>query len=229
MKCDSPQSYCKHRDWAERQRVSLHSPGTRTCVIGHFCATSLIRWQNSIRLVCLALAFCSLQRRGDVLQAVVGFAVDRARAVPYYSVDWGSPQAGGAIDQGDILIDGGNSFFLDTERRARELDAVGLRFLGTGVSGGEKGALTGPAIMPGGVLGAYQQVEPIFVSIAAQVPDGPCCAYMGPGGAGQVGYQGKADHIDDEDTDRRRRGSGAAEPLDLRQARGEGQGCLRLP
>jgi 6-phosphogluconate dehydrogenase len=85
---------------------------------------------------------------------------------------------------GDILIDGGNSFFKDTDRRGKELEAAGLRFLGVGVSGGEEGALHGPSIMPGGPEDAYRAVEPILTAIAAKVHDGPCCAYMGKGGAG---------------------------------------------
>src|SRR5438445_7606234 len=72
------------------------------------------------------------------------------------------------LETGDILIDGGNSFFMDTRRRAAQLEAVGLRYLGTGVSGGEEGALHGPSMMPGGTPEAYGQVEPILTRIAAQ-------------------------------------------------------------
>lgn len=85
---------------------------------------------------------------------------------------------------GDLLIDGGNSLFTDTERRVQEMQAAGLRFLGTGVSGGEEGALHGPSIMPGGSEEAYKIVEPIFTKIAAQVDGTPCCTYIGDGGAG---------------------------------------------
>jgi 6-phosphogluconate dehydrogenase len=88
------------------------------------------------------------------------------------------------LQPGDIVIDGGNSFFMDTRRRAAELEATGLRFLGTGVSGGEEGALHGPSIMPGGTPEAYEQVEPIFTRIAAQVEGEPCCTYIGTDGAG---------------------------------------------
>jgi 6-phosphogluconate dehydrogenase len=88
------------------------------------------------------------------------------------------------LEEGDILIDGGNSYFLDTERRARDLAAAGLRFVGMGVSGGEEGALHGPSIMPGGDRRAFEALEPILVRIAAQVDDGPCTTYIGPGGAG---------------------------------------------
>jgi 6-phosphogluconate dehydrogenase len=99
------------------------------------------------------------------------------------------------LEKGDLLIDGGNSFFEDTIRRSQELAGRGILFIGTGVSGGEEGALRGPSIMPGGQLDAYKLVEPIFTKIAAHVDpqtgrqietkDGvPCCAYIGPDGAG---------------------------------------------
>jgi 6-phosphogluconate dehydrogenase len=90
-----------------------------------------------------------------------------------------------SLDPGDILIDGGNSFFRDTDRRSDELAAGGFQFMGTGVSGGEEGALRGPAIMPGGPRAAWDAVAPIFRAIAAKADDGePCVDYMGPRGAG---------------------------------------------
>ncbi|HLH74137.1 MAG TPA: NAD(P)-binding domain-containing protein, partial [Chloroflexota bacterium] len=85
---------------------------------------------------------------------------------------------------GDIVMDGGNSFYKDTNRRSKDLEAAGFHYFGVGVSGGEAGALNGPCIMPGGTREAYPLVEPILTTIAAQVVDGPCCAYMGPGSAG---------------------------------------------
>jgi 6-phosphogluconate dehydrogenase len=88
------------------------------------------------------------------------------------------------LDADDTLVDGGNSFFRDTQRRGRELADRGLRFLGVGVSGGEEGALTGPSIMPGGQREAYSNVEHVFTSIAAQVDGTPCCTHVGPDGAG---------------------------------------------
>jgi 6-phosphogluconate dehydrogenase len=88
------------------------------------------------------------------------------------------------LSQGDILIDGGNSFFLDTQRRNKELENSGIRFIGTGVSGGEEGALKGPSIMPGGQRDAYELVEPILTAISAKVNGDPCCTYIGPDGAG---------------------------------------------
>jgi 6-phosphogluconate dehydrogenase len=89
------------------------------------------------------------------------------------------------LEPGDILMDGGNSLFLDTERRSKALEAEGFNYIGTGVSGGEEGALWGPAIMPGGQPAAYQATAPIFRAIAAKAEDGePCVEYMGPRGAG---------------------------------------------
>jgi 6-phosphogluconate dehydrogenase len=88
------------------------------------------------------------------------------------------------LDKGDLLVDGGNSFFKDTARRAASLEAAGFLYIGTGVSGGEEGALNGPAIMPGGKREAYERVAPIFKRIAAHVGGEPCCAYIGDGGAG---------------------------------------------
>lgn len=88
------------------------------------------------------------------------------------------------LDKGDIIIDGGNAYFPDTQRRSKELEEKGLRFIGTGVSGGEEGALNGPAIMPGGQESAYKLVEPILTAISAKVEGDPCCTYIGPDGAG---------------------------------------------
>ena len=104
-------------------------------------------------------------------------------------------QAGAAVDAvisqliplleaGDILIDGGNSFYADTERRDAQLAAAGLRFVGAGVSGGEEGARKGPAIMPGGPASTWRVLQPIFEAIAAKVDGQPCVVHIGPGGAG---------------------------------------------
>ncbi|MEY3297690.1 MAG: 6-phosphogluconate dehydrogenase, decarboxylating [Cyanobacteriota bacterium] len=104
-------------------------------------------------------------------------------------------KAGGAVDavidqlrpllqEGDMIIDGGNSLYDDTERRTKDLESTGLRFIGMGVSGGEEGALNGPSLMPGGTRAAYDSIEPIVQKIAAQVDDGPCVTYIGPRGAG---------------------------------------------
>ena len=89
------------------------------------------------------------------------------------------------LEAGDILIDGGNSFFVDTDRRSDELASGGFHFVGAGVSGGEEGALRGPAIMPGGPKAAWDALAPILRAIAAKAEDGePCVAHMGPRGAG---------------------------------------------
>jgi 6-phosphogluconate dehydrogenase len=88
------------------------------------------------------------------------------------------------LDAGDVIIDGGNSLFTDTQRRCKELEAKGINFVGCGVSGGEEGALKGPSMMPGGTKKAWEVVAPIFTRIAAIVDGEPCCRYLGPDGAG---------------------------------------------
>jgi len=88
------------------------------------------------------------------------------------------------LDEGDIVIDGGNSLYTDTERRDAALAAKGLRFIGAGVSGGEEGARKGPSIMPGGPASTWQVMRPIFEAIAAKVDGEPCVMHIGPGGAG---------------------------------------------
>ena len=105
-------------------------------------------------------------------------------------------KAGAAVDEliaqltpllapGDILIDGGNSLYTDTIRRTHEVEARGLLYVGSGVSGGEEGALTGPSLMPGGSPAAWPHIKPIFQAICARTPEGdPCCDWMGEDGAG---------------------------------------------
>src|SRR3954454_2676616 len=91
------------------------------------------------------------------------------------------------LERGDILIDGGNTYYADTERRTKYVEGKGLLYVGTGVSGGEKGALKGPSMMPGGSSDAWPAVKPIFQAIAAKVGpknDIPCCEWVGPRGAG---------------------------------------------
>ncbi len=117
----------------------------------------------------------SLERpRRAMLMVKAGAAVDAtiAQLVPL-------------LEAGDIIIDGGNSHFDDTNRRMKELEAHGILFVGSGVSGGEEGALKGPSIMPGGANAAWEHVKPIFQGIAARAKDGaPCCEWMGEAGAG---------------------------------------------
>ena len=88
------------------------------------------------------------------------------------------------LEQGDVIIDGGNSLFTDTQRRCKDLEGRGIHFVGCGVSGGEEGALKGPSLMPGGPRESWEIIAPIFRKIAAQVDGEPCCRYMGPDGAG---------------------------------------------
>src|SRR4051794_26772428 len=88
------------------------------------------------------------------------------------------------MEKGDVIIDGGNSLFTDTQRRCKDLEGKGIHFVGMGVSGGEEGALKGPSLMPGGPRESWEIIAPIFRKIAAQVDGEPCCRYMGPDGAG---------------------------------------------
>jgi 6-phosphogluconate dehydrogenase len=88
------------------------------------------------------------------------------------------------LEEGDLLIDGGNSLYTDTERRVKDLESRSFGFIGMGVSGGAKGALEGPSMMPGGTKAAYDAIEALVRKMAAQVEDGPCVTYIGPGGAG---------------------------------------------
>lgn len=89
------------------------------------------------------------------------------------------------LERGDILIDGGNSLYTDTIRRTRKVEQAGMLYVGSGVSGGEEGALTGPSLMPGGSAAAWPHIKPIFQAICARTPEGePCCDWMGEDGAG---------------------------------------------
>ena len=125
---------------------------------------------------------------GETLEEFVA-ALERPRRI-IVMVKAGAPVDGviadlaPLLDEDDIIIDAGNSHFADTRRRTVECRERGLRFLGTGVSGGEEGALNGPSIMPGGSPEAYAEVAEVFTTIAAQVDGEPCCAYIGPDGAG---------------------------------------------
>ncbi len=115
-------------------------------------------------------------------------ALDRPRRiillVPSSAVEAAIASLKPGLDRGDLLIDLGNSFFGDTERRSAELEAQGLLFMGSGISGGEKGALRGPSIMPGGPPEAYALIAPAFEAIAARVNGEPCVTHLGPRGAG---------------------------------------------
>lgn len=88
------------------------------------------------------------------------------------------------LEEGDLLIDGGNSLYTDTERRVAELESKSFGYIGMGVSGGAKGALEGPSMMPGGTKSAYDAIEGLVTKMAAEVDDGPCVTYIGPGGSG---------------------------------------------
>src|SRR2546421_5424185 len=88
------------------------------------------------------------------------------------------------LEKGDVIVDGGNSLLTDTQRRFHDLEGKGIHYIGCGVSGGEEGAVEGPALMPGGSRDSWEIIAPIFRKIAAQVDGEPCCRYMGPDGAG---------------------------------------------
>ena len=90
------------------------------------------------------------------------------------------------LEEGDLLIDGGNSDYQDTERRVQQLESKSFGFIGMGVSGGAKGALEGPSMMPGGTKSSYDAIESLVSKMAAQVEDGPCVTYIGPGGSGHL-------------------------------------------
>ena len=90
------------------------------------------------------------------------------------------------LDDGDIVIEGGNSFYEDTRRREADYAAAGLRFFGVGVSGGEEGARFGPSLMPGGDAEAYERIRPVLEAIAATTDSGPCVTHVGPDGAGHL-------------------------------------------
>ena len=99
-------------------------------------------------------------------------------------VDMVIEQLASLLDEGDMILDGGNSYFEDTRRREKSLKAQGIYYFGTGVSGGEHGARFGPSIMPGGDESAYRHIAPVLEAVAAKAKGEPCCAYMGPDGAG---------------------------------------------
>jgi 6-phosphogluconate dehydrogenase len=93
-------------------------------------------------------------------------------------------EIGPLLEDGDIIVDGGNSFFQDTERRAKESESKPFDFVGMGVSGGEEGALWGPSLMPGGPAKAYKILEPMLIAISAKTEHGACVTHCGPGGSG---------------------------------------------
>jgi 6-phosphogluconate dehydrogenase len=152
-------------------RVALHNrtfERTRTLVAEHGHEGTFIASESVREFV------ASLQRpRAIIIMVKAGQPTDAviSELVPL-------------LDAGDIVIDCGNAHYTDTRRREHDLRAQGLHFVGSGVSGGEEGALNGPSIMPGGSAESYRTLGPIFESIAAQVDGTPCCVHVGPDGAG---------------------------------------------
>lgn len=139
-------------------------------------------------------AFMSVRAQGKQVKATYSLeelvkSLERPRRI-LVMVKAGAPvdavidQLKPLLEDDDVIIDGGNSLYEDTARRSRDLESQGLQFVGMGVSGGEEGALNGPSLMPGGQKAAYEALAPILTKIAAQVDDGPCVTYIGPGGAG---------------------------------------------
>jgi 6-phosphogluconate dehydrogenase len=144
----------------EKTKLFLENEAKGKAIIGEFSYSDLMKSLEKPRRILLMV------KAGQPVDDVI------AEITPY-------------LEKGDILIDGGNSHFMDTERRNVALSGEGFNFIGTGVSGGEEGALWGPSIMPGGQLEAWDALKSIFESISAKAEDGePCVAYIGPRGAG---------------------------------------------
>ena len=137
----------------------LAGPAKDTQVIGAHSLEELVSSLNSPRIVMLMV------KAGEVVDQYID------KLTPLLS-------------DGDIIVDGGNSLFTDTTRRTQALKEKGIRFIGTGVSGGEEGARHGPSIMPGGNKEAWPYVKPIFQAISAKVDGDPCCEWVGDNGAG---------------------------------------------
>ena len=149
-----------HNRTAEKTRVFLEGEALGKAVVGVYSYSELMEILEKPRRILLMV------KAGDPVDAVI------KEIKPF-------------LETGDILIDGGNSHFMDTERRNLALDGEGFLYIGTGVSGGEEGALWGPSIMPGGQIEAWDALKPIFEAISAKAEDGaPCVAYIGPRGAG---------------------------------------------
>ena len=165
----------------ENLALNIESRGYRVCVYNRTAAkmqafvAGRARGKQFTAATTLAELVDALVKPRKILMMVkAGSAVDELIA-----------QLTPLLEAGDILIDGGNSLFTDTTRRTREVEAKGLLYVGSGVSGGEQGALTGPSLMPGGSNAAWPHIKPIFQAICARTPDGaPCCDWMGAEGAG---------------------------------------------
>ncbi|MBV9209912.1 MAG: NADP-dependent phosphogluconate dehydrogenase, partial [Acidobacteria bacterium] len=152
---------------------------------------SVVVWDRSPEFLEKAMDAVGSDRRITAAKSAEEFvrALKRPRKIMMMvkagsPVDWTIEQFKPFLEAGDILIDGGNSEFTDTMRREAALKDEGLRFIGSGVSGGEEGALHGPSLMPGGAREAYQEIRPIWEAIAAKTDDGACTTYVGPNGAG---------------------------------------------
>lgn len=161
--------------------LNMESKGFRVSVYNYIpeVTTAFMKAYGEGRNICDTYSYASLADslkapRKLFLMVTAGAAVDQV-------LDELLP----VLRKGDIIIDGGNSYYRDTARRAERVEDAGILYVGTGVSGGEEGALKGPSMMPGGSPAAWPEVKPIFRKISAQAPDGtPCCDWIGPGGSG---------------------------------------------
>ena len=161
--------------------LNIHDHGFRVAVFNRTTSKITRFLENEARDTDIIGAYtpaefvASIKRpRKIILMIQAGAAVDKSIA-----------QLAPLLDEGDIIIDGGNSNFNDSIRRTAEVEALDLLFIGAGISGGEEGARYGPSIMPGGSPAAWEAVKPILQAVAAKVPDGsPCCDWVGEGGAG---------------------------------------------
>jgi 6-phosphogluconate dehydrogenase len=161
--------------------LNMEGKGFRVSVYNYIpeVTTAFMKACGEDRTICDTYSYASLAAslktpRKLFLMVTAGAAVDQV-------LDELLP----VLQKGDIIIDGGNSHYQDTARRAKRVEEAGLLYVGTGVSGGEEGALKGPSMMPGGSPAAWPEVKPIFQKISAKAADGtPCCDWIGPGGSG---------------------------------------------
>jgi 6-phosphogluconate dehydrogenase len=152
---------------------------------------AVVVWDRDLKFTAEAMSHVAAGQRISATKTPEEFvrALKRPRKIMMMikagpPVDWTVEQFQPFLEKDDILIDGGNSFFQDTRRREAALATAGLRFIGSGVSGGEEGALHGPSLMPGGARAAYEEIRPIWEAIAAKTDDGACTTYVGPDAAG---------------------------------------------
>ena len=155
------------------------------------CGFAVVVWDRDPKFVAEAMSHVGKDKRISAAMTPEEFvrSLKRPRKIMIMvkagpPVDWTIDQFKPFLERDDILIDGGNSWFEDTRRREAALAEEGFRFIGSGVSGGEEGALHGPSLMPGGSREAYEEIRPIWEAISAKTEDGPCTTYVGPNATG---------------------------------------------